>query len=199
MEDELDAIEEGKEHWVDAIRRFYGSFKKDLDRAETEMPSVKGEGQKTDLVCDKCGSPMVIKWGRQGEFLACSAYPECRNTKNFTIDDDGKIKIEEIVGAPGAMPEVRQGDARCGTAASASFSAAPGIPNAATYNPSRRRRVRSASRAPNASRETFRSAARAAARRSTAAIATRNASSRPGIRRSSRPARTAAPSTSSRR
>ncbi len=105
MEDELDAIEEGKEHWVEAIRRFYGSFKKDLDRAETEMPSVKGEGQKTDIVCDKCGAPMVIKWGRQGEFLACSAYPECRNTKNFTIDDDGKIKIEEIVGHPEPCPK----------------------------------------------------------------------------------------------
>src|SRR5262245_35028703 len=105
MEDELDAIEEGKEHWVDAIRRFYGSFKKDLDRAETDMPSVKGEGQKTDIVCEKCGSPMVIKWGRQGEFLACSAYPECRNTKNFTIDDDGKIKVEEVVGHPEPCPK----------------------------------------------------------------------------------------------
>jgi DNA topoisomerase-1 len=96
MEDELDSIEEGKEHWVDAIRRFYKSFKADLDRAEDEMPSVKGEGQKTDIVCEKCASPMVIKWGRQGEFLACSAYPECRNTKNFTLDDDGKIKIDEV-------------------------------------------------------------------------------------------------------
>jgi DNA topoisomerase-1 len=105
MEDELDAIEEGKEHWVDAIRRFYGSFKKDLDRAETEMPSVKGEGQKTDIVCQKCGSPMVIKWGRQGEFLACSAYPECRNTKNFTIDDDGKIQIEEVAAHPDPCPK----------------------------------------------------------------------------------------------
>jgi DNA topoisomerase-1 len=105
MEDELDAIEEGKEHWVDAIRRFYGSFKKDLDRAETDMPSVKGEGQKTDIVCEKCGSPMVIKWGRQGEFLACSSYPECRNTKNFTIDDDGKIKIEEVVVHPDPCPK----------------------------------------------------------------------------------------------
>jgi DNA topoisomerase I len=97
MEDELDAIEEGKEHWTHAIRRFYSSFKADLDRAETEMPSVKGEGQKTDITCEKCGAGMVIKWGRQGEFLACSAYPECRNTKNYTIDDTGKIQIEDVV------------------------------------------------------------------------------------------------------
>jgi len=105
MEDELDAIEEGKEHWVDAIRRFYRSFKIDLDRAETEMPSVKGEGQKTDLTCEKCRSPMVIKWGRQGEFLACSAYPECRNTMNFALDDSGKIQIEKVVAHPDPCPK----------------------------------------------------------------------------------------------
>ncbi len=105
MEDELDSIEEGKEHWVVAIRRFYKSFKADLDRAEAEMPTVKGEGQKTDIVCEKCGSPMVIKWGRQGEFLACSAYPECRNTKNFTLDEDGKIKIEEVEAHPDPCPK----------------------------------------------------------------------------------------------
>ncbi len=96
MEDVLDRIEEGGENWVEAIRRFYRSFRADLDRAETEMPSVKGEGQATDKVCEKCGAPMVIKWGRQGEFLACSAYPECRNTKNFTLGDNGEIQIEEV-------------------------------------------------------------------------------------------------------
>jgi DNA topoisomerase I len=105
MEDELDAIEEGKEHWTQAIRRFYSSFKVDLDRAENEMPSVKGEGQKTDITCEKCGSGMVIKWGRQGEFLACSAYPECRNTKNFTLDDQGKIQIEEVEAHPDPCPK----------------------------------------------------------------------------------------------
>jgi len=105
MEDELDAIEEGKEKWTEAIHRFYKSFKADLDRAETEMPTVKGEGQKTDIVCEKCGSGMVIKWGRQGEFLACSAYPECRNTKNFTLDDQGKIQIEAIEAHPDPCPK----------------------------------------------------------------------------------------------
>jgi len=95
MEEILDRIEAGDEHWVEAVRRFYVPFRKDLERAEIEMPTVKGEGQKTDIVCDKCAAPMVIKWGRQGEFLACSKYPECKNTKNFSIDDDGAIKIEE--------------------------------------------------------------------------------------------------------
>ena len=95
MEDELDKIEEGTENWVTAIRNFYKPFEKDLAEAEEKMPSVKGEGQKTDLVCDKCKSPMVIKWGRNGEFLACSSYPECENTKNFVYAEDGSIKIDE--------------------------------------------------------------------------------------------------------
>jgi DNA topoisomerase-1 len=105
MEGVLDRIEEGNENWVEAVRRFYGSFRADLDRAEADMPMVKGEGQKTDLVCDKCGAPMVIKWGRQGEFLACSAYPECRNTKNFTIGDGGEIVIEQVEVPDQACPD----------------------------------------------------------------------------------------------
>jgi DNA topoisomerase-1 len=95
MEEVLDRIERGGERWVEAVRRFYERFRADLERAEAEMPSVKGEGRKTDILCDKCGAPMAIKWGRQGEFLACSAYPACKNTKNFSIDDGGRIQVEE--------------------------------------------------------------------------------------------------------
>jgi DNA topoisomerase I len=95
MEDELDLIEEGREHWVTAMRRFWNPFAKDLERAEVEMRDVKREERPTDLVCDRCGKPMVIKWGRRGEFLACSGYPECRNTTNFTRDEDGTIKPVE--------------------------------------------------------------------------------------------------------
>ena len=95
MEDELDLIEEGKEHWVAAMRRFWAPFAKDLERAEVEMRDVKREERPTDLVCDRCGKPMVIKWGRRGEFLACGGYPECRNTTNFTRDDDGTIRPVE--------------------------------------------------------------------------------------------------------
>jgi DNA topoisomerase I len=95
MEDELDLIEEGKEHWVAAMRRFWTPFAKDLERAEVEMRDVKREERPTDLVCDRCGKPMVIKWGRRGEFLACSGYPECRNTTNFTRDEDGTIRPVE--------------------------------------------------------------------------------------------------------
>jgi DNA topoisomerase-1 len=95
MEDELDLIEEGREHWVTAMRRFWTPFAKDLERAEVEMRDVKREERPTDLACEKCGKPMVIKWGRRGEFLACSGYPECRNTTNFTRDEDGRIRPVE--------------------------------------------------------------------------------------------------------
>jgi DNA topoisomerase-1 len=95
MEDQLDRIEEGNEHWVEAMRRFWEPFSKDLERATVEMRDVKREERPTGLTCQKCSQPMVIKWGRRGEFLACSGYPECKNTMNFTRDDDGTIRPVE--------------------------------------------------------------------------------------------------------
>jgi DNA topoisomerase-1 len=59
------------------------------------MKNVRVEGIMTDVVCDKCGGKMVIKLGKKGEFLACSNYPECKNTKNFTTGEDGMIKVLE--------------------------------------------------------------------------------------------------------
>jgi DNA topoisomerase I len=94
MEDELDRVEEGTETWTQIMRRFWDPFSKDLERAQVEMRDVKREERPTDLVCEKCGKGMVIKWGRRGEFLACSGYPECRNTMNFTREDTGKIVPE---------------------------------------------------------------------------------------------------------
>jgi DNA topoisomerase-1 len=95
MEDELDKIEDGKEKWLAAMRRFYDPFARDLEHAEERMRDVKRGGQPTDIPCATCGAMMVIKWGRGGEFLACPNYPECKNTKNFTRDADGTIKIQE--------------------------------------------------------------------------------------------------------
>jgi DNA topoisomerase-1 len=94
LEEELDEVEEGNMNWVKVLTEFYGPFKKSLDAAESEMRDVKREETKTDLVCEKCGSPMVIKWGRMGRFLACSGYPECKNTKDF-VEKDGKIEVVE--------------------------------------------------------------------------------------------------------
>jgi DNA topoisomerase-1 len=93
MEDELDKIEDGKEKWTKAMKRFYTPFSRDLKKAEKEMRDVKRQEVPTDIDCDKCGAKMVIKWGRNGEFLACPQYPECKNTKNFKRAEKGEIQI----------------------------------------------------------------------------------------------------------
>jgi DNA topoisomerase-1 len=97
MENELDKIEDGKEDWTQAMKRFYRSFARDLKKAESEMRDVKRQEVPTDIACDKCGAMMVVKWGRNGEFLACPRYPECKNTKNFTRNEKGKIQIAEEI------------------------------------------------------------------------------------------------------
>lgn len=91
MENKLDLIEEGKLKRVESLEKFYSSFENDLKKAKAEMRNVKKEETPTDLVCEKCSSPMIIKWGRNGKFIACSNYPACRNTMNFTQDENGAI------------------------------------------------------------------------------------------------------------
>jgi DNA topoisomerase-1 len=91
MEQELDEVEEGKKDWVASVRDFYEPFTKDLADAQVTMRNVKREAIPTDVVCEKCGKTMVIRWGRHGRFLACSAYPDCRNTSEFR-EEGGKIE-----------------------------------------------------------------------------------------------------------
>ena len=81
MEEELDEIEEGRLEGIKVLEDFYAPFKVSFDFAEK---NVKKEVVKTDEVCDKCGKPMVIKWGRRGKFLSCSDYPQCKNSKSIT-------------------------------------------------------------------------------------------------------------------
>ncbi|MFQ6672844.1 MAG: DNA topoisomerase, partial [Candidatus Tectimicrobiota bacterium] len=83
MEEALDEIEEGKKDWVETLEDFYGPFAERLEKAEAQMKSLKEEVEPTDEVCEQCGSPMVKRWGKYGRFLACSAYPECRNTRKL--------------------------------------------------------------------------------------------------------------------
>jgi DNA topoisomerase-1 len=83
MEEELDEVEEGKLTWTEALEDFYKKFKKDLRVAEREMEDIKGEGIPTDLKCEKCGKPMVIRLGRNGAFLSCTGYPECDGTSDL--------------------------------------------------------------------------------------------------------------------
>jgi DNA topoisomerase-1 len=81
MEDLLDRIELGKTKWKKVIKDFYKPFDKDLVAAAQVEGKVKPEDIATDEKCDKCGEPMLIKWGRHGRFKACSGYPECKNTQ----------------------------------------------------------------------------------------------------------------------
>lgn len=82
MEDDLDQVANGKEDWVKVVKEFYEPFYKNLLKKYEEVDSVK-LAEETDEVCDKCGAKMVIRMGKFGKFLACSRFPECKNTKNL--------------------------------------------------------------------------------------------------------------------
>jgi DNA topoisomerase I len=86
MEGELDEIEEGKADWRATIGEFYTKFSTDLTHAEEHMTDIKRMEKPTDLICDKCGKPMVIRWGKHGSFIGCSGYPDCTNTRELTVD-----------------------------------------------------------------------------------------------------------------
>ena len=88
LEEELDEIEEGKEKWQDAMSDFYKKFQKDLKYAEKHMENIKRMEKPTDEKCEKCGAPLVIKWGKHGSFYACSTYDkEDPNTCTFTKEN----------------------------------------------------------------------------------------------------------------
>ncbi|MCM3128703.1 MULTISPECIES: type I DNA topoisomerase [unclassified Paenibacillus] len=81
MEEDLDHVEEGSEDWVKILAEFYKSFEKRLHVAEEEMSEIEIQDEVSDEICEKCGKPLVYKFGRFGKFLACSGFPDCRNTK----------------------------------------------------------------------------------------------------------------------
>ncbi len=81
MEDNLDLIEEGKVGWINIIDDFYKDFEVRLEKAEDEMKEIEIKDEPAGIDCEKCGSPMVYKMGRYGKFMACSNFPDCRNTK----------------------------------------------------------------------------------------------------------------------
>lgn len=85
VESDLDKVQSGEENWVETLHNFYDDFDKTLQKAKTEMEGVKItlKEDQTDLICDKCGRPMVVKFGRYGKFIACSGYPECKNIKKI--------------------------------------------------------------------------------------------------------------------
>ncbi|CAD2076137.1 DNA topoisomerase 1 [Phocicoccus schoeneichii] len=81
MEEQLDEIAEGKKGWVEVIDQFYKGFSPQVEKAESEMEKIEIKDEPAGIDCEKCGSPMVYKMGRYGKFMACSNFPECRNTK----------------------------------------------------------------------------------------------------------------------
>lgn len=83
IEDQFDKIAEGQEEWKQVLREFYVPFEKEVEKVDKELEHVKIQDEVTDIMCNKCGKPMVVKYGRYGKFLACSGYPDCHNIEPF--------------------------------------------------------------------------------------------------------------------
>jgi DNA topoisomerase-1 len=115
MEQGLDKVEEGDRDWRVLLQDFYTPFSADLVKAKESMRDVKREEIATEHVCEKCGKPMVIKFGRNGSFLACQGYPECRNTKEVVKNLDGTYEIvpeqttDEVCETCGAPMTIKRG------------------------------------------------------------------------------------------
>jgi len=99
MESHLDSIESGENDWVSVVREFYDPLERDLEQAKAMKKELKqAVEEEVDEKCELCGSPMVKKWGRHGRFLACSAFPECKNTKPLEEESAGDAKCPECGG-----------------------------------------------------------------------------------------------------
>ena len=83
MEEKLDKVGDGTVNWKDVLRDYWPELVKSVSKAEAELSRVKIEDKVTDVICEKCGRNMVIKFGPRGQFLACPGFPECRNTKSI--------------------------------------------------------------------------------------------------------------------
>lgn len=94
MEESLDQVAEGRQNWIHLMRQFTDNFYPVLDKAKKDMAAVKG-GVDAGLPCPDCGKPLVIKFGKAGAFLACTGYPDCSFTANFTRDEKGTIQSVE--------------------------------------------------------------------------------------------------------
>jgi len=95
MEKELDLVEDGTDDWVKVVGDFYRPFKKTIDSLKKKTKAIKESlTEETDIKCEKCGSPMIIRWGRNGRFLACSTYPECKSTRPLP-EEAAQVKSNE--------------------------------------------------------------------------------------------------------
>lgn len=101
MEDEFDEIAEGHKRWQDVIRAFYEPFEKNLEQKMKDVPKIERQLEVSNEVCEKCGKQMLIKYSRFGKFLACSGFPECRNTKKILTEEEKLL---------GKCPTCKEGD-----------------------------------------------------------------------------------------
>ncbi len=109
MEESLDEIEYGKKDLISVLTTYYNALDKLIKKLDIKQ--LKSELiEETDIKCEKCGANMVIRWGKNGQFLACSNYPECKNTKNFTRDESGKIIV---VDNEKSLTEEKKLDEKC--------------------------------------------------------------------------------------
>ena len=95
LEEELDEIEEGKEGWTQALAGFYKKFEKDLRYAHKHMENIKRMEKPTDEKCERCGSPLIIKWGKHGSFYACSSYDK-ENPESCTFTKENPINLPDL-------------------------------------------------------------------------------------------------------
>lgn len=111
MENDLDEVADGEKKWQPLIKEFYFPFKENLEKKDRELNKKELTEEKTSEVCSKCGSPMVIKMGRFGKFMACSNYPECKNTKPMPGEEGGDEteKIDEKCPECGSELVVKHG------------------------------------------------------------------------------------------
>jgi DNA topoisomerase I len=135
MEEKLDEVEDGQVDWRQLLGDFYAGFSKRLEVAAVQMKDIKKEVIETDILCDKCGQAnMVVKWGRNGRFLACPRYPECKNAREYTNGNGSEssraepVETDEICEACGRNLVVKNG--RNGR-----FLACPGYPECKTVKP----------------------------------------------------------------
>src|SRR5579864_8770597 len=95
LEEELDEIEEGKETWTNALGEFYKKFEKDLRYAQKHMENIKRMEKPTEEKCERCGSPLVLKWGKNGSFYACSAYKK-DDPESCTFTKENPVNLPDL-------------------------------------------------------------------------------------------------------
>lgn len=95
MEDKLDDIADGEREWQPVIKEFYDPFAKTIEKKKKEVKKEDVINEKTDEICDKCKAPMMVKLGRNGKFLSCSKYPECKNARPMKEDAEKEKELQK--------------------------------------------------------------------------------------------------------